>query len=132
MCALRTACLARMRGSSPRRSCSPRAASAYHRPRYLVRATLVHPAAGSVMLASDDPTAKPRILNNVFSDQADLDTAVAALRVALDIARQPAMAPYTEALYTPPASESESTCETTPARARNRCTIQPAHAPWER
>jgi choline dehydrogenase-like flavoprotein len=71
--------------------------------------TLVHPRSrGSVMLASDDPTAKPRILNNVFSDQADLDTAVAALRVALDIARQPAMAPYTEALYTPPASESES------------------------
>ncbi len=71
--------------------------------------TLITPRSrGSVMLASDDPTAKPRILNNVFSDEADLDSAVAALRVGLDIARQPAMAPYAEALFAPPASESDA------------------------
>ncbi len=62
---------------------------------------------GSVLLASDDPTAKPKIVHNYFADEADLDTAVAGLRIGLEIARQPALRPYTEAAYEPPASESD-------------------------
>jgi choline dehydrogenase len=71
--------------------------------------TLVHPRSrGGLMLMSNDPTAKPRILNNFFSDEADLETGVAALRVAMEIARQPAMAPYAESFYQFPDSESDS------------------------
>jgi choline dehydrogenase len=71
--------------------------------------TLLHPASiGSVTLASDDPTAKPRILHNIFSDEGDRRTAVAALRIALDIIRRPAMARYAESLYQFPDSRSDA------------------------
>ncbi|MEU8775819.1 GMC family oxidoreductase N-terminal domain-containing protein [Streptomyces sp. NPDC048606] len=63
---------------------------------------------GSVGLASEDPTAKPRIQHNYFADEADLDTAVAALRIALDIADQKALRPYTATPYLPPASASDA------------------------
>jgi choline dehydrogenase-like flavoprotein len=63
---------------------------------------------GSVLLASDDPTAKPRISHNYYADEADLDTAVAGVRIGMEIARQPALAPYTEAMYCPPASDSDA------------------------
>jgi choline dehydrogenase len=62
---------------------------------------------GSVILASDDPTAKPRILNNFFAEEADLDTAVRALRISLDIVRQEAMSLYHESFFALPASESD-------------------------
>lgn len=71
--------------------------------------TLIHPASrGSLTLTSDDPTAKPRILNNFFSEKADLQAAITALRIALGISRQPAMARYAESLYDFPASESDA------------------------
>jgi choline dehydrogenase len=63
---------------------------------------------GFVMLASDAPTAKPRIVHNYLAEPEDLDAAVAAVRLGLHIARQPAMAPYTEELHCPPASESDA------------------------
>ncbi|NUT99508.1 MAG: choline dehydrogenase [Saccharothrix sp.] len=63
---------------------------------------------GAVRLASADPTAKPHIAHNYLSDEADLDTAVAALRMGLDIARQRAMKPYAGQLFRPPASESDA------------------------
>ena len=63
---------------------------------------------GSVLLASDDPTTKPNIRHNYFADEADLDDAVAAVRIGLEIARQKALAPYTEAHFEPPASESDA------------------------
>ncbi|MEO3977642.1 GMC family oxidoreductase N-terminal domain-containing protein [Streptomyces sp. CAU 1734] len=63
---------------------------------------------GEVGLASEDPTAKPRILHNYFAERADLDTAVAALRIALDIAGQKALAPYTATPHLPPASASDA------------------------
>jgi choline dehydrogenase len=63
---------------------------------------------GSVSLASEDPTAKPRIVHNYYSEQADLDTAVAGLRVGLEIARQKALAPYTETPFRAPASDSDA------------------------
>ncbi len=63
---------------------------------------------GYVLLASDDPTTKPRILNNVFADESDLDTAVAAVRIGMEIARQKAMAPYTDELLNAPTSDSDA------------------------
>jgi choline dehydrogenase len=70
--------------------------------------TLIHPSSrGSLTLTSDDPTAKPRILNNFFSEEADLQTGIAALRIALDIARQPAMARYARSFHQFPDSESD-------------------------
>jgi len=63
---------------------------------------------GSVTLGSDDPTAKPRIVHNYLAEEADLDAAVAALRIALDITRQKSLKLYNEELYRPPASESDA------------------------
>lgn len=62
---------------------------------------------GHVTLATGDPTAKPRILHNYYEQESDLDTAVAGLRIALDIARQDALAPYTETPYSVPDSDSD-------------------------
>jgi len=61
---------------------------------------------GSVALASDEPTAKPRIVHNYYAESADLDTAVAGLRIGLDLARQDALRRYTQKLHNAPASES--------------------------
>ncbi|MBL6278337.1 GMC family oxidoreductase N-terminal domain-containing protein [Micromonospora fiedleri] len=69
---------------------------------------LLNPASrGAVTLASDDPTAKPRIQHNYLTDPADVQTAVAAVRIGMEIARQPAMRPYAESLDRAPASESD-------------------------
>ncbi len=62
---------------------------------------------GSVMLALGDPTAKPKIVHNYFEQPSDLDDAVEATRIGMNIARQKAMAPYTEGMFEPPASESD-------------------------
>jgi choline dehydrogenase-like flavoprotein len=62
---------------------------------------------GSVSLASEDPTTKPRIQHNYFAEPQDLADAVTALRMALEIARQPALRPYTATPFRPPASESD-------------------------
>jgi len=63
---------------------------------------------GGVSIASEDPTAKPRVAHAYFTDPADLDTAVTALRIGLDIARRPALARYTGGQHEPPASESQA------------------------
>ncbi|MCC8243870.1 GMC family oxidoreductase [Saccharothrix luteola] len=63
---------------------------------------------GSVSLASDAPTAKPKIVHNYFAEEPDLDNAVAALRIALDIARQDALAPYTATPFLVPDSDSDA------------------------
>lgn len=62
---------------------------------------------GEVTLASNVPSAKPRIRHNYYSDERDLDTMVAGLRIALDIAGQDALRPYTEARYRHPESDSD-------------------------
>ncbi|GAA4705977.1 GMC family oxidoreductase [Phytohabitans rumicis] len=62
---------------------------------------------GSVMLASDDPTAKPKISHNYLAEESDVERAVEAVRIALHIAGQKALAPYTEGRHEPPASESD-------------------------
>ncbi|MFE2757928.1 GMC family oxidoreductase [Actinosynnema sp. NPDC059335] len=62
---------------------------------------------GSVTLLSGDPTAKPRIRHDYYRDPADLDAMVAAVRIGLDIARQEALAPYTERALQTPASDGD-------------------------
>ncbi|GIF16430.1 GMC family oxidoreductase [Actinoplanes teichomyceticus] len=62
---------------------------------------------GSVSLALPDPTAKPRIVHNYFTDERDLDDAVHATRIALRIAGQKALATFTEGRHAPPASDSD-------------------------
>ncbi|MFP3962135.1 GMC family oxidoreductase N-terminal domain-containing protein [Actinomadura fulvescens] len=62
---------------------------------------------GHVTLASDDPTAKPKISHNYFAADGDLDAAVEATRIGLRIARQKALNPFREAQFEPPASESD-------------------------
>jgi choline dehydrogenase-like flavoprotein len=63
---------------------------------------------GSVTLASDDPTAKPRIAHNYFTDPQDISDAVTALRIAMEISRQKALADFTVTPHRPPASESDA------------------------
>jgi choline dehydrogenase len=63
---------------------------------------------GSVTLNLSDPTAKPLIKHNYLTDEADLDTMVAGLRIGLEIARQNALIPFTETPYQPPASETDA------------------------
>ncbi|OLF11303.1 GMC family oxidoreductase [Actinophytocola xanthii] len=63
---------------------------------------------GSVTLASDDPTTKPRIIHNYFAEPEDLADAVVALRTGLEISRQPALARYTGTPFRPPASDSDA------------------------
>ncbi|HEV2885303.1 MAG TPA: GMC oxidoreductase, partial [Jatrophihabitans sp.] len=63
---------------------------------------------GEVVLASAEPTVKPRIKHNYYSAEADLATMVAGLRIALEIARQNALIPFTQQRFSYPASESEA------------------------
>ena len=63
---------------------------------------------GFVTLASDAPTAKPKIVHNYFAEEADLDEAVVATRIGLEISRQTALKAYTESPYRPPASDSDA------------------------
>ncbi|MEC3975177.1 GMC family oxidoreductase [Amycolatopsis sp. H20-H5] len=63
---------------------------------------------GSVLLASDDPTAKPRIQTNFLSTEEDLETAVSAVRIGLEIGRKNAMSTYAEEWINAPESESDA------------------------
>ena len=49
---------------------------------------------GTVTIASPDPTVQPAIQPNYLSDQLDRDTMVAGMKLARQIARQPALAPH--------------------------------------
>lgn len=62
---------------------------------------------GSVQLASDDPTAKPKISHNYYAAPEDMETAIEATRIGMRIAKQQALAPYTEGMHEPPASDSD-------------------------
>jgi choline dehydrogenase len=62
---------------------------------------------GSVRLASNDPHHKPVIRHNYYAAEDDLPTMVAGLRQTLDIAAQPALAPYCKDPFTVPAGDSD-------------------------
>jgi choline dehydrogenase len=70
---------------------------------------MIKPASrGMVQLASADPTAKPYILHNYYSEDSDMRAMVDALRLALEIARQRELEPFTRRpYYEMPASESD-------------------------
>jgi choline dehydrogenase-like flavoprotein len=63
---------------------------------------------GQVAIVSPDPTTKPFIVHNYFAEPEDVAAAAEALRVALEIAHQPALAPYTTTPYRVPASDSDA------------------------
>lgn len=62
---------------------------------------------GHVTLASDNPAAKPRITFNYYSERADMETAMAGLRIGLEIGRRHALKPYTESVYEAPEAETD-------------------------
>lgn len=62
---------------------------------------------GTVTLASDDPHAKPVIRHNYYAAEADMALQMAGQRKLMDIAGQPALAPYCATPFTVPASDSD-------------------------
>lgn len=66
---------------------------------------------GSVRLASADPNDKPIVHNGFYTDAAgeDLRRMIAALRLALDICDQPALAPYCAEPFTTPDGDTDET-----------------------
>lgn len=65
-------------------------------------------ARGSVRLAGADPTKKPAIRCNYWSDEEDLSTMRAGIRLTMRIARQKALAPYCSAPLQLPVSEDDA------------------------
>ncbi|GFJ96527.1 hypothetical protein Prum_101690 [Phytohabitans rumicis] len=80
---------------------------------------------GEVSLASDDPTAKPRIRCRYYTDASDLSTMLAGVRTALAIARQSALSPYTVRPWAYPASDSDADL-TAFVRAHTQSIFHPA------
>ncbi|HEX3242478.1 MAG TPA: GMC family oxidoreductase N-terminal domain-containing protein [Solirubrobacterales bacterium] len=62
---------------------------------------------GSVRLASNDPTARPVIRNNFYSDPADMPRILDALRLTEEICASPAMRPYAADRYNAPDGDSD-------------------------
>jgi choline dehydrogenase-like flavoprotein len=71
---------------------------------------------GSVRLASSDPTAKPIIRNEFYTEPEDMERMVAALRMTLDICSQPAMRPYCAEPWTTPEGDSDEALRAHAAR----------------
>lgn len=67
---------------------------------------------GRITLLSPDPTTKPKIEHRYLSEPADMETALAGLRIGIEIARQRAMTPYTDVFYRQPSSESDEDLRT--------------------
>jgi choline dehydrogenase-like flavoprotein len=63
---------------------------------------------GKVSLRSAMPTAKPRILHNFLTTESDRDTLLAGMRIALEIAEQPALRDIRVGVLEAPASDSEA------------------------
>jgi choline dehydrogenase len=62
---------------------------------------------GHVRLRSRMPTAKPRILNNFLDTEEDRETMLAGMRLALEIAEQPAVRDIRREALRAPASDTE-------------------------
>ena len=62
---------------------------------YACRAAVLRPESrGTVELASADPAAPPRIKQNFLASDRDRKTLYAGLRMAREVCRQPALAPF--------------------------------------
>jgi choline dehydrogenase len=68
---------------------------------------LTEQSRGSVRLASKDPTAKPIIHNEFYTQGDDMQRIVEGLRLALEICRQPALAAYCADPFNVPGDDSE-------------------------
>jgi choline dehydrogenase len=69
---------------------------------------LLTPASrGSVRLASNDPTARPVIRNQFYTDPADMPRMVEALRLMEEICGQPSFRPYAAERYYAPDGDSD-------------------------
>lgn len=67
---------------------------------------------GYVSLASDNPSAKPRVQHNYYQDEHDLDVAVQGVREVLNIAGQAALEPYIARPVSIPASDKSADIRT--------------------
>nr|AGO97205.1 oxidoreductase [Salinispora pacifica] len=63
---------------------------------------------GQVTLVANDPTTKPKIEHRYYADEDDLVTAVQGVRIAMDIAGQQALKPYTTTRHQAPESDSDA------------------------
>ena len=71
-------------------------------PAYSIGPTLLQPRSrGTVTITSTDPAAAPRIVGNFLTDQADVDTLLAGIKLAREIAASPALAPLTSEALLP-------------------------------
>jgi choline dehydrogenase len=61
-----------------------------------------------VRLASSDPSAKPIIRHNYYAAQRDMQVQMQGMRLLLEIARQPSLAPYCATPFTVPADDSDA------------------------
>ena len=64
---------------------------------------------GTVTLRSPDPTAKPWIRHAFLSEPEDVQVMTDTLRMTMDIARAPALAPYCKQPFVVPADEDDAT-----------------------
>ncbi len=64
-------------------------------------------ARGQVAVVSPDPTTKPLIVHNYLTDPHDIRSAVAGLRLVLELARTQPLARYAQIPHMAPASEGE-------------------------
>src|SRR3954451_5414870 len=62
---------------------------------------------GSVRLANNDPSAKPIIRHNYYAAERDMQVQMQGLRLLLEIARQPSLAPYCATPFTVPANDTD-------------------------
>lgn len=62
---------------------------------------------GSVMINSADPTGKPVIRHNYLAAEQDMETLVAGVRLALDIAGRPALERYTRRPFLVPGGDDD-------------------------
>ena len=87
---------------------------------FACRIVMLHPESrGTVSLASADPTAHPRIKQNVLSTEADWNTLRAGVRMAREIAAQNALAPFVAMEIAPGAGKT--TDADIDAHIRNTC-----------
>jgi len=79
---------------------------------------------GYVAVVSPDPTAKPHIVHNYYSDPEDMRSQVAGLRMCMEIARTAPLAEWASGQVLAPASDSDAELEAY-VRANAQTTYHP-------
>jgi choline dehydrogenase len=76
---------------------------------FTIIATVNKPSSrGQLTLASADPTAKPRIMNNLYEAEDDLRSQTAGVRLAMQLAQTMPLANWVRAPFIAPATESDN------------------------